>query len=472
MNPGYIKTSSLILLFLLLLCTASPATSDDTVFTLWPVIDYRSSERVDYSSLHLLGPLIKFEKKESEVEWGLRPLWYHAELPDQGVTLNEVLFPLYQRTHSPESTKSSLFSLFRSESSPDERSFSLYPLIFYRTSETRGDELAFFPIAGHLENRLGRRKIDFALFPLYSRTVRYAGTRTHNVLWPVFSVKSGPDNESGWGVWPLYGQGSQDRHYRERFFLWPFFIFRDEFRDGEFVAASRTFFPFFIYRSAPDQVETTVLWPFFVYREDGRDGYREWDVPWPLVRLSRGEGKHTNRFFPFYSDETFRQVRTRWYVWPLYKHEQKWTPDYNLTRHRVLFFLANNLRQSDPETGEIDRRHVSVWPLMTFIQHGQVRELRILSILDPIFPERPPLERNWEPLWRLYVRRWDPYGNAATSVLWNLYWQETRGDDVARELFPLFDYRREGANINLGFLKGLFRYKRVDGETRLSFFFF
>jgi len=443
----------------------------DNIFTLWPLIDYRSSDRVDYHSLHLFGPLIKYEAKNNEREWALRPLWYHASLPDQEVTLNEVLYPVYQRTHTPDTTKSIAFNLFRSETSPDEESLNLFPLLFYRRSVERGNELALFPVAGHLEKRLGRRKIDFALFPLYSRTQRYEGTITHNLLWPIFSVKSGPGHEQGWGVWPVYGQGHRDYGYRERFFLWPFVVLRDEYRNGQFVSARRSFFPFYIRQNDDDFVETSLLWPFFAYREDSSNGYREWDFPWPLIRVSRGEGKHVNRFLPLYADETYRRIHKRWFLWPLYKFEETWTPNYNRTRHRVLFFLFDSMKETEPQNDALQRQHTALWPLMNFVRHGEVRELRVLSLLDPIFPERPPLERNWEPLWRLYARRWDPYGNSALSVFWNLYWQERRGEDVARELFPLFDYRREGDSINLGILKGLIRFRTVDGRSRLSFFF-
>lgn len=471
----YVKYAKAIILAFILILPSTPALagfSEGTVFTLWPLVDYRSSPQVDYSSLHLFGPLFKVEKKESELEWALRPLWYHASLPEQDVTLNEVLYPLYQRTHTPDTTKSITFQLFRSETSPDERSFNLFPIFFYRKSSERGDELALVPLAGHLEKRLGRRTIDFALFPLYSRTLKYEGTVTHNVLWPVFYLKYGPDNETGWGIWPLYGQGHRDYSYRERFFLWPFFVFRDEYRDGRFMPAKRAYFPFYIQQRGTDYVETTFLWPFFSYREDAGERYREWDAPWPLIRISRGEGKHVTRFLPFFADETYRRIHKRWYAWPILKIENMWTPDYNRKRYRVLFFLVNHLRETEPETGELQRQHTAVWPLMTFVRHGEVRELRILSLLDPIFPERPPLDRNWDPLWRMFARRWDPYGNSALSILWNLYWQERRGDDVARELFPLFDYRREGDNINFGLFKGLIRYRNIDGKSRLTFFFF
>jgi len=472
MRRKLVTLSLTLVCVLIAVVPVSAKTPRETIFTLWPLVDYRSSDRVDYHSLHLFGPLFKFESKGTEFEWALRPLWYHASLPEQGVTLNEGLYPLYQRTRSPDTTKSVTLNLFRSESSPDEDSFNLFPLLFYRRSVERGDELALVPIAGHLERRLGRRKIDFALFPLYSRTQRYEGTVTHNFLWPVFHLKSGPDNEQGWGVWPLYGQGHRDKGYRERFFLWPFVMLRDEYRDGRFVPAQRSYFPFYIRQNDVDFVETTLLWPFFAYREDTGEGYREWDFPWPLVRISRGEGKHVNRFLPFYADETYRSIHKRWYLWPVYKFEETWTPNYDRTRHRVLFFLFNSSKETDHDSGQLQRQHTAVWPVMSFVRHGAVRELRILSLLDPIFPERPPLERNWDPLWRLFARRWDPYGNSALSLFWNLYWQERRGDDVARELFPLFDYRREGDNINFGILKGLIRYRHVDGRSRFSFFFF
>ncbi len=446
--------------------------SPGRIFSLWPLVDYRSSPEVDYRSLHLFGPLIKDEVKETEHEFALRPLWYRASDRRRDASLTEFLFPVYQRIHESDTTTSRTFGLIHNTSAPDESSFMLFPLVFYRQSDRRGNELALFPVGGHLENRFGRRTIDFALFPLYSRTTRPEETITHNLLWPIVSWKKGPDNETGWGVWPLYGHGRRDQAYRERFVLWPFCVLRDEYREGRYVPARRAYFPFYLYRNEPQLVEHTVLWPFFAYREDSRDGYREWDLPWPLVRVSRGEGKQANRFLPFYSDERFRNNHKRWVLWPIYKFEESDAADYHRRRHRVLFFLYGHSVETDPATDTVLRQHSAFWPLFSFIRHGEVRELRFLSLLDPIFPETPALERNWEPLWRLYARRWDSYGNSAVSVLWNLYWQERRGDDVARELFPLFDYRREGDKINFGILKGLIRYRHDNGRSRLSFFFF
>ena len=169
-----IRRAIMLALALILFQTSSALAGfeEGTVFTLWPLIDYRSSPQTSYHSTHILGPLIKYERKETEYDFALRPLWYRASDPTRDVSLNEILFPLHQRTHSTDSTKSVTLGLFRSESSPDERSFSLFPIIFYRDSDVRGDEMAFFPIGGHLENRLGRRNIDFVLFPIYSKTKR------------------------------------------------------------------------------------------------------------------------------------------------------------------------------------------------------------------------------------------------------------------------------------------------------------
>jgi len=67
------------IVLVLVLCFAAPSRAGDaTVFSLWPVVDYRADEISNYRSLHLLGPLFKYEAKDDETEYALRPFFYHA----------------------------------------------------------------------------------------------------------------------------------------------------------------------------------------------------------------------------------------------------------------------------------------------------------------------------------------------------------------------------------------------------------
>ena len=57
------EATLIILLFLALLVTvpafgADGPADEGTIFTLWPLIDYRSSPKEGFSNLSLLGPLV------------------------------------------------------------------------------------------------------------------------------------------------------------------------------------------------------------------------------------------------------------------------------------------------------------------------------------------------------------------------------------------------------------------------------
>lgn len=85
-----------ILLCLSLFFAAPAWAGQSTVFTLWPVVDYRASEDASYKSLHLLGPLFKFESKGDETEYALRP-FLNLATDEAGSSQAEVLYPLATR---------------------------------------------------------------------------------------------------------------------------------------------------------------------------------------------------------------------------------------------------------------------------------------------------------------------------------------------------------------------------------------
>ena len=73
-------------------------------------------------------------------------------------------------------------------------------------------------------------------------------------------------------------------------------------------------------------------------------------------------------------------------------------------------------------------------------------------------------------IWRLFIARWDDKGINAMSLIWNLYWQERRGKELAWELSPLVAYSSASAGTDFRLLKGLFGYSEKSGETTLRLF--
>ncbi len=461
----------LILLFGLLPLSEAVASDEQGGFlTFWPLVDYRSSPQVDYRSFHTLGPFVKYEKKAVETEFALRPLFYRAA-DQQGASLSEFLYPLASLKKAPDQTSFQLLKLidfdFGTTEQGSNNEFTAFPLVFYGQTEDHGDYFAFFPFGGKILGRLWRDEIRFTLFPLYSQT-RKGTTTTTNLLWPFLSRIQGED-ETGMAFWPLFGHSRKTGVYRKQFCLWPVFFRQDLNLDAETPTRLRAVFPFYISEESAEISSRTLLWPFFSHHVNHAKGYDEWNFPMPLLRVTRGEYSHGNRFLPLYADEYVGSNRKRWFLWPIYKIEETHTEILDRRRDRVLLFLYSDLEEKLKEDAAPYKKRVALWPLFSYQKVKDVSDFHLLALMEPFFPENRALERNWSPLWRLYQHKWDDSGNSVSTLLWNLYWKEVRGDDLAMEVFPLFTYSNEtGKGSDLSFLKGLFRYRRAGSETRIN----
>jgi len=448
-------------------CSSPVSTFGATVSTLWPLLDYRADKGVDYSSLHLAGPFFKYETKGPETEYTLRPLFYRA-VDEDGSSQTDVLYPLFGHKRDKDSSSFHILHLLNydfggRETGSRNRTY-LFPFLFYGEEE-QGNYMAFFPFGGTLYNWFGKDRISFTLFPLYSQTEK-KGTQVDNYLWPFFARISG-ENESGYKIWPIYGQSHKTGVYRKRFFLWPIFFSESTGLDTQNPTELRAAWPFYVSKESIEESYRAVLWPFFSKAVNRAKDYEVLNAPWPLIRITHGERYHGLRILPFFSDETLDVKRQRWYLWPLYKIEQLSTDLVERRRDRVLFFLYSDTKENKWETGDSKRR-IDLWPLFGYQRVNGVSHLHVLSLLEPFFPENQSIERLWSPLWRLYQKKWDEQGNQAVSLLWNLYWHERRGSQVAWELFPILRYSRQSSdNKDFCFLKGLIRYRRSGTEREL-----
>src|SRR6185369_18076767 len=95
------------------------------------------------------------------------------------------------------------------------------------------------------------------------------------------------------------------------------------------------------------------------------------------------------------------------------------------------------------------------------------RTFSLPALVEPVI-WNDGVERNWAPLWRIFIAKWDNKGDSAVSVLWNLYWQERRGNETAWELSPLISYRSSPNETEIKLLKGLLGYSGGAGKTSLS----
>ena len=87
------------LLLLMLLASpvaGAPGPADEgSIFTLWPLVDYRSSPKEGFSNLSLLGPLFKFQLSHDDAVLAVRPLYYREKESALKSVRSDYLYPLF-----------------------------------------------------------------------------------------------------------------------------------------------------------------------------------------------------------------------------------------------------------------------------------------------------------------------------------------------------------------------------------------
>jgi hypothetical protein len=188
-----------------------------------------------------------------------------------------------------------------------------------------------------------------------------------------------------------------------------------------------------------------VLWPFFSWIDDRGKQYHEWQGPWPFVIFTRGEGKTTSRVWPLFSQSHGGALESDSYLWPIYTFKRTHSDPLDLRRTRILVYLYDDMIEKNTATGEAKRR-VDAWPFFTYHRdfNGNNR-LQILALVEPAVPDNSRIERNWSPLWSLWVSENNlQTGASSQSFLWNLYRHETApASKKCSLLFGLFQYQSD-----------------------------
>jgi hypothetical protein len=475
-----VKLTFTVVFMLLLLPTTplfaageSQPEESGTIFTFWPFVDYRESPREGYSNLAILGPLFKWQQKGDDRDVAMRPLFYSTANSRNESASVEYLYPIASSETRPDVTTLQVLKLFKKniyrkdEGDEQERSSMLFP--FYINGESRkyGPYTSVFPFYGDIYERFWRDEYHYVLFPLYGRTVN-KGTTTRNYLYPFFATING-DKESGFQFWPLYGQASKEGVYSRRFALWPFLLKEQTGLNTDNPTRRLHILPLYAAVDSPQRTARFYLWPFFGHTTDNVKKEEAWNYFWPFWRTVRGEQRNVTSILPFYYDEHTKETSKRWYMWPLYKHEEINSEQFRQERDRLLYFLYSDNRESWPNA-DGERRRTALWPLFVF--NRDVRGVKSITLPAPVEPvlNRDGIERNWAPFWRLYQQKWNDQGDSAVSFLWNLYWHEARGNALACEFFPLLSYHKEERLTEFRLLKGLIGYRDSGENRRLTLF--
>lgn len=445
-------------------------TENGAIVTLWPLFDYRSSPATGYSNLSILGPLFKRETSKTGTVTALRPFFFTNAT--QGGEDTDILYPIASTSRSDSYSETQVLKLFqkhvsREGTADEKRDTMLFPFYISGQSDKYGPYKSYFPFYGHIYDRFWKDEYHFLAFPLYGRTVKH-GTTSTNYLYPFFNTLSG-ENESGFQFWPLYGQASKTGVYDKRFALWPFFFNEHLGQNTDNPTRNLALLPFYFSSESPKRTATYAPWPFCGVVRNGEGQVVERDYFWPFWLTALGKESSTERFIPFYASSRTKENSSRWVMWPLYRHENTESATFRQDKTSLLYFLFSASDESWPQTGK-SRSRSAMWPLYTWKRdESGMRTLSLPALVEPVIWS-DGIERNWAPLWRVFISRWDDKGNGALSLLWNLFWYERRGGENAWELSPLISWNSANGGSSLKLLKGLFGYDSTAKGTSLSIF--
>jgi hypothetical protein len=410
----------------------------------------------------ILSPFFYKEQTEKRRTWAIPPLISYTS--DEAVGLKEldILYPVLTYDRYGDQYRWQLGQIFAFSGGPSAEAesrhrFTIFPIYFQsRSSDPEENYTAVFPFYGRLKHRLFRDEISFVMFPIFGESKKKGGVVTDNYLYPIVHVRHGPGLK-GWQVWPFVGHEHKDvttvtngfneqvvvPGHDSRFILWPIF-FNDYTQIGTTNQDwQQGALPFYSFERSPQRDANTVLWPFFSRIDDRDKKYKEWDFPWPLWEIARGEGKTTTRFWPFFSKSHSATLQSDFYLWPIYKYTRARMDPLDRSRARIAFFVYSDTVDRNTETHGTAR---TTFLLPFFLKHkdfnGDTR-LQVFAPLEPFVLGSHKIPRDYSPLWSVWRQEASPKrGTTSQSLLWNLYRCDTAPEHKKVSLlFGLFQYQ-------------------------------
>ena len=375
----------------------------------------------------LLWPFLDGYAGETGRQAGFRPLLNirreSREEPDGNVSEVQALWPLvlYRKTEGPKQKVIRLFPVFyhRDFHHPDgrkETDTAFYPFFLTgRSSDSDENYFSIFPIAGTVKGLFAKDRIRFLLFPLYADSVE-GEHRSWHFLWPFVQYSRGGGRHS-FRVWPLVGWKAKEGRYQRSFILWPFFAHSRERLGSEHPLDSWFFLPFYARQQTAFGKIQYFLYPFVSYQRSDRPGnrFREWNVPWPLVSIARGDRYRKTYLWPFWGRQQRGTYSRDFLAYPLYWHSEYRNPAWvNERRYLLPFYWSWYLRD---EKAQRERGLTKVWPLLSRTRaEGGEEEWNVLSPLW--FRDPDGFERNFGPLWTFYRYRRSSLGGTEHRLFW------------------------------------------------------
>lgn len=455
---------------------SAPVFSEEVV-NLGPLLNMREDGSREVKEVEGLGPFITYQREKQRKEFGLHPFFYLLMDKEKDLSEFEFLYPIVTYKRNEESKKFQMFLYLLSyesglkEGKFREKDFTLFPLIFARKSEDSGRSFfAFFPIYGDMRDKFSKDEIEFFLFPLFLRTTNDKFVN-YSFLWPFFGYYTG-EGQEGFRFWPFFGYRKRGQILKEDFILWPLYVSKHWVYYGK-ETDYLSFFPFYSTFRSSEREQNTYLWPFFSYLRDRDKNIERWDVPWPILNITRGS-KSENRFFPFYANEKGKTYEEGFFLWPLYRYETLTLEDFMRTRRDFLLFLYSDIEEKPILEGGREGRRISLWPIFTYRRDREGnKNFFMFSLFEP-FLSNKRLDRNYSSLWRIYQWQRSKDGNWFMSFFWNTIRFQNEEDQIeikVHPIVPLFSLESSEKGSKIYLLGGFLGYRSSEHEKTIKLFY-
>lgn len=334
----------------------------------------------------------------------------------------------------------------------EEEAYRFRVLPFYFSGRTREGQSyrALFPLYGEISDFLWLGDASFALFPLYGKSESH-GTTTRTFLWPFYLTRHG-ERIDQLRLWPFYGKRSTTGFSAgtHSFALWPFWS-HVRMDNASVSGSGYVLFPLYgssRYESRSYGTERGfMLLPPLIGLTRSESGYRSLRAPWPFIRQLDDGARRERHWWPLYgtAEDT---GSSRWYaLWPIISRNRWHSEKHATASFNVMPFYYSQSFEPETSANEagaggtpVAERYRRLWPLFSWQRRGEATRLRIPELT--LFHKNQAIERNWAPLWSLFVRQKRADGAYSTDILWGLAsWGRDSRQRSFRQFLWIFNFR-------------------------------
>jgi len=427
-----------------------------------------------------LGPFIIYKKDKNYKEFGFRPFFHDTVNKENRSKELEFVYPLTsykQKENRSWFQYQFAFFVYNTEitqSGYENKRINLFPLIFYNNEEDQENNyFAFFPFYGDMKNKFSKERVKFVLFPLYLRS-EAEGEITDSYLWPFISSYSG--ELEGGRFWPIWGKRvNQVKQNQQEFLFWPLYVNKESDFYGE-KFYFKSYFPFYSEAYFHGVSNKGYLWPFIQHTVNHNTGNERWDMPWPIISVTKGGIVEQKRIFPFYARAVREDNDEDGYIlWPLYRYKNIKLESYQRNKKSFLLFIYKDLKYEPIVDGVKPKRKIDLWPIFTYEKKANGKSnFHIFTLFEPFVHSNDRLYRNYASFWRLFVWEKNEENVTRTSLLWNLvstYDSEDLFVFDIRPIIPLFNVTKSENYKSWTILGGILGYKKKDEKDIIKFLY-